>query len=277
MFIGSDWSCIFNHVLLKSTVLCKVEVGGLLLSWERWTVVVFSWFGHCLVVEIIGTSALTAWLERLQNWLWRTSFRALRLLIVGVGVLCDISPVFFYGLKMPLPLISYPGPGGPLVSLWHSCLIVMVPLLKKSGPFFSRRWGVRGPKAMIFGLNTDCVKCKRYILLYYCDFIIIIKINIHWVLASMKIFTPMISLLRGEHKHYNILTAHCKWYKITVLRYYYDIMCFYIRNPFYNIFGFFFRFLPITDCVDTIPGTVLSKFQQLRGCESCLNTQISWG
>ena len=36
------------------------------------------------MVELVGARALTAGLERSQNWLWRTSFRALRLLVVSL-------------------------------------------------------------------------------------------------------------------------------------------------------------------------------------------------
>ena len=63
----------------------KLRFGGLLGSWVRWTVVVFSWFDHSLVVELFGAWALTAGLERSQNCLWRTSFRALRSLVVSLS------------------------------------------------------------------------------------------------------------------------------------------------------------------------------------------------
>ena len=43
-----------------------------------------SWFYYSLVVELVGARALTAGLERSQNWLWRTSFRALRSLVVSL-------------------------------------------------------------------------------------------------------------------------------------------------------------------------------------------------
>ena len=62
----------------------KVGFDGLLKSWERWKVVVCSWFDHSFVVELVGARALTAGLEHSQNWLWRTSFRALRSLVVSL-------------------------------------------------------------------------------------------------------------------------------------------------------------------------------------------------
>ena len=64
----------------------KLRFDGLLRSWERWTVVVFSWFVHSLVTR--------AGLEGSQNWLWQTSFRALRLLVISLTLKSYNSSVF---------------------------------------------------------------------------------------------------------------------------------------------------------------------------------------
>ena len=47
----------------------------------------FSWFDHwhSLVVELVGTRALTAGLKHLQNWQWQVSFRAFHLLIASLA------------------------------------------------------------------------------------------------------------------------------------------------------------------------------------------------
>ena len=67
-------------MLVKAEVLWIVSEPGKMNSCD----VVFSWFGHCLMVELVGARTLTAGLERSQNWMWRMSFWAMRYLVVSL-------------------------------------------------------------------------------------------------------------------------------------------------------------------------------------------------
>ena len=73
---------------------------------------------HSLVLELVGTRALTAGLERLQNFLWRKSFRALRSLVVSLqgtthsaatGGTCQASVSGWLAWYVSGPLAVCPG------------------------------------------------------------------------------------------------------------------------------------------------------------------------
>ena len=63
------------------------------------------------MVELVGTRALIAELHHSQNWLWRTSFRALRSLVVSIFIvcfLCDIMLNINWTLKLVITWLKAP-------------------------------------------------------------------------------------------------------------------------------------------------------------------------
>ena len=72
MFTGSDQRCVFIHVFLNRKCCVKLRYGGLLVSWERWTVVVII-FSLTLELCQLGSSihqfSCDKWVFRALCWL----------------------------------------------------------------------------------------------------------------------------------------------------------------------------------------------------------------